>query len=128
MLKYIVIAFFLSTTISCSTAFSQDAQESIATKRESVSAALSQALALAEQAQDYRLLVTATRGINVPGLEQSDIKSAVALCGKKYMLNTGDVIKTEQDRIDREKVIVYMRQYNEKMWLLCQGEKVITNH
>jgi len=123
MLKYMAILFFLSTTTSCSTAFSQSEQDNSAAKKEPAPSVLSQALAVAAQGQDYRLLITATRGINVPGLEQSDVKSAIALCGKKYMAKTGDVINTEQDRIDREKVIAYMRQYNEKMWLLCQGKK-----
>jgi len=123
MLKYIAIWLFLSTTTSCSTAFSQGEQDNNADNKELEPPVLLQALAVAEKDQDYRLLVTATRGINVPGLEQSDVKLATALCGKKYMAKTGDVIKTEQDRIERKKTIAYMRQYNEKMWLLCQQKK-----
>lgn len=119
MLKFSFLLFFLSTTISCSSELRQDEQNSD-TQAGIISTNLLQALATAEQAQDYRLLATSTRGTNIPGLEQSDYELAIDLCGRKYMPKTGDVIKSEQDRTERKERIVYMRQYNEKMWLACQ--------
>ncbi len=124
MLKFIlsklVFMLFITLLASCSSAFSQDKKE---LKQQTASFDLTQALVTAEQAQDYRLLVTATRGVSIPGLEQKDYHAAIALCGKKYMPQTGDVITTEQDRVERKKALAYMRQYNEKMWLLCRSKQ-----
>ena len=71
MLKYFSILFFLLMATICSNASSQDSAD---TKTEPVHSHLAKELALAEQAQDYRLLVTATRGLSVPGLVQSEFK------------------------------------------------------
>lgn len=84
---------------------------------------LNQALLLATENKDYRLLVTSGRNMNIPGVESSDYKAAIALCGKKYSPTTGDVITSEEQREARKKVISYMRQYNEKMLMICQENK-----
>ncbi|MCW8863997.1 MAG: hypothetical protein OQK09_00990 [Colwellia sp.] len=123
MLKYILLIFLIPVAASCSSTLSQNEGEDTAQQPSLFE--LEQALAQAKQNEDYRLLVTTTRGINVPGLSVSEFKSAIALCGKRYMPNTGDVIKTAQDRVERDKVINYMQQYNEKMWSICHKQKVV---
>lgn len=120
MQKYVLLMVLIFTGASCTSAFSED---NTAVSKESPLADVQLALTKAEHEQDYRLLVTATRGITVPGLNPNEFKSAIALCGKQYMPKTGDVIKTEQDRVERNKVVSYMQQYNEHMWSLCRKYK-----
>ncbi len=120
MSKQLFFLFFLSSLIGCSTALSQD--DELATQ-EPIDSTVTLALANAESTQDYRLLMTTTRGINIPGIKPSELKSAIALCGKKYMSQTGDVITSEQERIKRKKIITYMQQYNQQMWQRCQQVK-----
>tara|TARA_R110002050_G_scaffold191693_1_gene326487 strand:+ start:682 stop:1074 length:393 start_codon:yes stop_codon:yes gene_type:complete len=79
-----------------------------------------QALMLAIENKDYRLLVTSGRSMSIPGVKSSDYKAAIALCGKKYSPTTGDVITSEEQRMTRKKDVNFMRQYNEKMLTICQ--------
>ncbi|MBU2924073.1 hypothetical protein Q4506_04035 [Colwellia sp. 4_MG-2023] len=81
---------------------------------------LNQALALAIENKDYRLQTTSTRSINIPGVHPKDYQAMIALCGKKYNSNTGDVIRSEEERLARKKELNFMRQYNERMITICQ--------
>ncbi|WP_159821478.1 hypothetical protein [Colwellia sp. 20A7] len=81
---------------------------------------LNKALALAIENKDYRLLTTSTRSINIPGVPPKDYQAMIALCGKKYNANTGDVITSEEQRLARKKEMIFMRQYNEKIITICQ--------
>lgn len=121
MLKHGVLMMFLTTIVACSGVVNhrQVDDNRPATKILNVS----QAIALAIKNQDYRLWVTATRGSAVPGLEVNDFEVAMTLCGSQYMANTGDVINTEQARQQRKQTLIYMQQYNEKMWPICRAEK-----
>lgn len=90
---------------------------------EQVSKEVMQALNSAKQEKDYRLWVTTSRSITVPGLNPSDFSVAIELCGKQYMPKTGDVIRSEQARVERKKAITFMQQYNERMWVICTKNK-----
>jgi len=81
---------------------------------------LNQALALAIENKDYRLQATSTRSINIPGVHPKNYQAMIALCGKKYTPNTGDVIRSEEERLARKKELNFMRQYNERMITICQ--------
>lgn len=81
---------------------------------------LQQALALAIENKDYRLLVTSGRSMSIPGVKSSDYQRVIELCGKKYNAKAGDVITSEEQRSARKKEVNYMRQYNEQILLLCQ--------
>jgi hypothetical protein len=81
---------------------------------------LAQAIALAEQNKDYRLLVTSGRSISVPGVKPSDYERVIGLCGKNYAPETGDVLSSEAQRQDRKQLVEYMRQYNVQMLIICQ--------
>jgi hypothetical protein len=83
---------------------------------------LNKALALAIENKDYRLLTTSTRSINIPGVPPKDYQAMIALCGKKYNANTGDVITSEEQRLARKKEMIFMRQYNEKIITICQEQ------
>ena len=87
---------------------------------------LKQALFAAKQNKDYRLLVTSGRSISVPGVQSADYQAVLALCGKNYNSAVGDVIKSPQQRLERKKQIEFMRQYNEKMVVICQ--KALQSH
>lgn len=82
--------------------------------------AVKQALALANQHKDYRLLVTSGRNMSIPGVKPTDYQMAIELCGKKYNPKVGDVITSEEQRLARKKEISFMRQYNEQMLIVCQ--------
>ena len=81
---------------------------------------LREAIALAKQNKDYRLLVTSGRSMSIPGVNAIDYETLVALCGKKYNSATGDVIQSQEQRLERKKHIEFMRQYNEQMVVICQ--------
>jgi len=80
----------------------------------------SETLAAAKNAQDYRLLITTTRGMNIPGILAKDVDAAIDKCGTKYQPGTGDVIRSEQDRITRKALVTFMAYYNQQMWAQCQ--------
>jgi len=81
---------------------------------------LREAIAIAKQNKDYRLLVTSGRSMSIPGVNGSDYQTLLELCGKKYNSATGDVIKSQAQRLERKKQIEFMRQYNEQMVAICQ--------
>lgn len=78
------------------------------------------AIALAKQNKDYRFLVTSGRSTSVPGVSVSKYQTLIELCGKKYNSATGDVITSQEQRLDRKKQIEFMREYNEQMLVICQ--------
>jgi len=84
---------------------------------------IAKALAQAQKNKDYRLLQTATRGVNIPGLPLAELELAVKLCGSKYFSGTGDVITSEKDKALRKERVIFMKYYNKKMWLYCQSNK-----
>jgi len=79
----------------------------------------SNSLIEAKNAQDYRLLITTTRGFNAPGILAKDIDTAIVKCGTKYQPGTGDVIRSEQERTARKTLITFMAYYNQQMWASC---------
>jgi hypothetical protein len=83
---------------------------------------LNDALTTSVKNQDFRLLITSTRSLNIPGVDPNHYDVMVELCGTKYIPSAGDVIKSENQRMERKKLINYMRQYNEKILILCQDK------
>lgn len=81
---------------------------------------LNNALVLAKKNNDYRLMVTSGRSLSIPGVKASDYQAMIELCGKKYSAAAGDVITSEDQRLERKKLVNYMRQYNEQMLIICQ--------
>ena len=83
---------------------------------------LHEAIALAKQNKDYRLLATSGRSVSIPGVDGSNFRTLIELCGKNYSAGAGDVITSQEQRLARKKLVDYMRQYNEQMLVICQNE------
>ena len=82
---------------------------------------ITKAITLAKKNKDYRLMVTSGRNMSIPGINSSDYKEVVELCGKKYSSGVGDVITSEKQRLTRRKEVDFMREYNEQMLVICQS-------
>lgn len=133
MIKYFTLILLSSIlillTVGCTSDIVSNKTESIDEKENQSTRAqteasdltdLREAIALAKQNKDYRLLVTSGRSMSIPGVNASDYQTLLALCGKKYNSATGDVIKSQAQRLERKKQIAFMRQYNEQMVAICQ--------
>ena len=82
------------------------------------------AIALAKQNKDYRFLVTSGRSMSVPGIDMSNFQTLIELCGKKYNPATGDVITSQEQRLERKKQIEFMRQYNQIILVICKENEM----
>ncbi len=69
--------------------------------------------------KDFRMLVIATRGTPMPGIEPAKQAIASQKCGKKYLPGVGDTLGGETHRAYREKALKYAKTYNQKMQALC---------
>lgn len=120
MLKLIFIITALIIMVGCNNVHSQGRTE---TTNKIDNAEVSAALKVAIEIQDFRLFVRATRGIEIPGLIVNEFQEAAKLCGTKYMPNTTDNIKDEQDKALQKKLYSDMAQYNKKMWQVCKKQQ-----
>lgn len=125
----LLVSFLILVTVSCTSdtvsdkTVSLDEKENQSTPAQTESSDLTnlrEAIAIAKQNKDYRLLVTSGRSMSIPGVNGSDYQTLLELCGKKYNSATGDVIKSQAQRLERKKQIEFMRQYNEQMVAICQ--------
>lgn len=72
------------------------------------------------QAQgDYRLYATSGRRLVFPGIDSSKFDEVKARCGKKYMPNMGDVVKSTEEKNERAKNFKYMSLFNKRMIVDC---------
>lgn len=130
MIKFFMLIFLTWLTVSCSSdattdnVNSNEAKLNKPTIENSDSTKLSEAITRAKQNNDYRLLVTSGRSINVPGIKASEYQTVLELCGKKYSSAAGDVITSEEQREERKKLVDFMRQYNEQMLVICQEKSI----
>ena len=69
---------------------------------------------------DFRLYGTSGRRLTIPSINNDKVDSIKERCGIKFLPNTGDVIKSEEQRAERKKNIEYLELYNERMLTLCQ--------
>lgn len=125
----LLVSLLILLTVSCTSdtvldktvPIDEKAKQSSLTQTESSDLTdLREAIALAKQNKDYRLLVTSGRSMSIPGVNAIDYETLVALCGKKYNSATGDVIQSQEQRLERKKHIEFMRKYNEQMVVICQ--------
>ncbi len=125
-MKFIIMIISVLLSSSCSSISSTEGNSASKPKLEEFMLEkdalddLNKAIALASNNKDYRLLVTSGRSMTIPGVKSSDYQEMIALCGKKYNPATGDVIRSEAQRLARKKEINYMRQYNEQILALCK--------
>ncbi|MCF6439224.1 hypothetical protein L1077_07270 [Pseudoalteromonas luteoviolacea] len=81
---------------------------------------VSDAIARAVEDKDFRLYATTGRRPVFPGLEQFDFDELKVSCGLKYLPSTGDVIKSEQDKLQRLKQYEFAKRYNLKIYARCK--------
>lgn len=125
-MKFLSLVLLMLFIISCTSDAASgnvsagDTKLKQGTMEEIASNNVNEAIALARENKDYRLLVTSGRSMSVPGVKASDYKAMIGLCGKKYNSAAGDVLTSEEQRLERKKLVTYMRQYNEQMLVICQ--------
>ena len=81
-----------------------------------------EAIVAATKAQDFRLYAFAGRKVTLPGLDPEEAKQAEQRCGKKFLPNTSDVLRTEADRVKRRGQYDFASQYNRHMYQLCLNQ------
>ncbi len=77
----------------------------------------------ASQQGDYRLLVLATRGLSMPGIEVNYRAELAQMCGKKYLPGSVDVLINERHKKLYQEAMAYAKAYNQQMARLCRAEK-----
>ncbi len=85
------------------------------TLKNEVSTAVEQAV----EKKDFKLLHSKGRRIVVPGLEQLDISLLKSQCGLKPMINSGDVLKTTEQRQQQKVAYAYAKQFNQEIYQKC---------
>lgn len=127
-MKFLPLLFVVLSASGCTVNTSSNAANSSDNESkkimldDSFSLELEQALTLAKDNQDYRLFVTSGRSMSIPGVKSENYQEIIERCGKKYNPSTGDVITSEEQRLERKKAINFMRKYNEQIIIFC-GEK-----
>lgn len=92
---------------------------------EQANSAQTELIAAIEQAKlhkDFRLLATQGRRMAIPGIEPQQAASYIKRCGIKLMKQTGDVLKTQQQKQQRLEQLEFASQYNQQVLSLCQQQ------
>lgn len=69
---------------------------------------------------DFRLYNTQGRRIVVPGFETFSLSKLQQMCGIKPLAGTGDVLKSEEERLKRKAKYQFAKSYNQKIYKLCK--------
>lgn len=108
-MKYISLCFFVSL-ISCSvSSVSEDTLDSRVEKE------IQQALSKG----DTRLYYMGGRVPNFPGIHTEERERLIAMCGKKLVLNTSDILFNEEEADAHELAFKYAKRYNTAMKSNC---------
>ena len=115
-MKTMIYLFIAVIFYGCSNTQKQNNPEPVSTN-------FDQEIEVAMTNQDFRLYGTTGRRVTIPGINVDEYDYAKAHCGIKHLPNTGDVLKSEEQRIDRNNTVDYMKEYNRKMLKLCLDYK-----
>ena len=74
---------------------------------------LTTALAQAKKNNDSRLYATKGRRVVIVGIDQEHFEQAKKLCGIKFLAESGDVLKSEQDKVARRANFQFAQAYNQ---------------
>jgi hypothetical protein len=85
---------------------------------------LSAALAQAKANNDLRLFATKGRRLVIPGIEVQQYEKIKSRCGVKYIENSGDVLKDQQDKNRRRQNYQFAVDYNQKIITLCLNQVI----
>lgn len=73
----------------------------------------------AKAAQDFRLYATKGRRIIIPGLTKSQLIQAKESCGLKYIVDSGDVLRSTADKEKYLSSYKFAIAYNKTMFIYC---------
>jgi hypothetical protein len=69
--------------------------------------------------QDYRLYGLTGRRTVIPGFESENFSQIKERCGVKLLSGTGDVLKTNKDRVERRENYQFALKINKRLYALC---------
>ena len=69
--------------------------------------------------QDYRLYGLTGRRTVIPGFESENFSQIKERCGVKLLSGTGDVLKTNKDRVERRENYQFAFKINKRLYALC---------
>lgn len=72
--------------------------------------------------EEFELLAFSGRRTVIPGLEQYDVEALTSQCGIKYVENSGDVIRGQQQKSDRSALYERTSKYNIMMYQYCTNK------
>lgn len=70
--------------------------------------------------KDFRLYVTSGRRVVIVGIDAKQHQFVQQKCGTKPHSNTGDVLRSAEDKAKRKQLNKYLTAYNQKMLGICQ--------
>jgi len=112
-IKMVFVPPVVAILFGCNSAAQQNNNEPILSD-------FDQEIALAITKQDFSLYGTSGRRVTLPGVNMDEYDYVKAHCGIKHLPNAGDVIRSEEQRIARKKVVDYMMAYNKQMLGQCR--------
>ena len=128
-MKFFILVLLILLTASCTLASSPKNVNSSDVKTKQITKSLtdltnlakvSDAVQTAKKNKDYRFLATSGRSTTVPGVDLNSFQTLIELCGIKYSSAAGDVIRSPEQRLARKEHVDFMRQYNEKILVICR--------
>jgi len=115
-LKYLLLVLLSTPLFACHFYNSSDSENKV---EFAVELALDKAIAN----KDFRFFATSGRRITLPGVIENEKELLISQCGVKFMPDTGDVLKSEQQRMERKLKVVYMTEYNQRIMRSCRKRK-----
>lgn len=82
---------------------------------------VAQAINIAKENKDHRLMYTLGRNPVIPGFETNNFSALKKQCGIKPIHGTGDVIKSPSDKQERRVKYQFAKEYNSKIYDICQN-------
>ncbi|KGJ92256.1 hypothetical protein [Colwellia psychrerythraea] len=101
---------------ACGSDISQSAQSQLV----ELPANVAQAINVAKENKDHRLMYTLGRNPVIPGFETNNFTALKKQCGIKPIHGTGDVIKSPSDKQERRVKYQFAKEYNTNIYDLCQ--------
>ena len=85
---------------------------------------VAQAINIAKENKDHRLMYTLGRNPVIPGFETNNFSALKKQCGIKPIHGTGDVIKSPSDKQERRVKYQFAKEYNSKIYDICQKQSI----
>lgn len=118
-MKWLTMVCITAALVGCGGLSKKTAEE---TSENTMTNKVAEAISQAKKQGDYRLLATKGRRMVIPGLEKQQ-DEAIKHCDFKYLENTGDILRSEQQRIERSERYQFASDYNKAIYQLCLQAK-----